>query len=419
MRHDDAAQTPASGGAELLEHRLLEDGRIIDGAAADDDKFALSLPFNKTTTASAVSDTSPDADESARLALLLHSDRAEVSAEIAEQERVDRSTPPIYLPGNKQRQSRSILTIVVSIVAALALVGVGVVFAVKSQAATPEEAAFDAYATRQLAVAQANRELSATFDAIVTAKAEAETVNIVAAASLATVAGVADEVARAAAENQRISTTTSIAAITVTDPADTPYVVPEVSTESTLTEIAAGLDELSSEATRIEDSQTDLDAALLAVTEARDDFAAAFTAFVDTVPATALSITAANQDADQQWRDAVTTAVAALVSAAEKGAGAPELQAYAAAAFALQDENARVVREQETGQDEQEQEEQEEDTPRRAPIRPRGDSVPDTAPRSDEAEQSPVTPKPEAPPTVAPPQVEEPGPGESDEGAPA
>ncbi|MET0885781.1 MAG: hypothetical protein ABWX92_04955, partial [Mycetocola sp.] len=137
-----------------------------------------------------------------------------------------------------------------------------------------------------------------------------------------------------------------------------------VTSSSSLATIAAGLDDVAAEATRIEAAQLELDAALSAVRVARTTFQGAFADFAETIPATASALIVANPDAGQEWRDAVAAAVTALAAALKSGPGAEELQAYGAAAFALQDENARVLAEEEAAEGEG-------DTPRQTPRRPR------------------------------------------------
>lgn len=388
---------------ELLD-RTDTDG--FDAALEHEGNFTLSLPFQKASTAADAQDIS-FATETAQLAILLRSDDhggTEVSAGIAEQARISRPTPPVFLPAMKHRKTRSTLTIVVSLLTVLALVAVGVLFALKSQEVSPEQKAFDAYAARQLTVATADRKLTTTFKAIGTARTEADAVNLASAAALAAVAGVSDETARAAADAQRIASAEAIAAVSVDDPADTPYTAPVVSTTSSLTVIAAGLDEVSAEANRIDDAQLALDAALTEISDARSAFTAAFAAFADTFPVTVPSLLGANPDAGQEWRDAVGAAAAAFTAAVERGAGATELQAYAAAAFALQDENARVLlAEAEAEAEAAEREaEEEEDAPRQAPTRPRT-PTPDTnsPPPVVEPEPNPV-PEPDPAPEPEP-----------------
>jgi hypothetical protein len=381
-----------------------DDTELID-AALNESNFTLSLPFQKSRVTADVRDT-PSEAETARLASLLLDDGREVSADIAERERISHPTPTVFLPGNKQRSTRSILTIVLSILTVLALVGVGVLFAVKSQAATPEQQAFEAYAARQVTVETADRKLTSTFKAIGTAKADAEAFNVAAAAALAAVVGVSDETARAAADAQRTASSATITVISVIDPAETPYVAPEVGADASLTVIASGLDEISAEATRIEEAQLVLDAALTAITGARAAFTTAFTDFADTIPATATALAAANPDAGQEWRDAVTTAVTALTAAAKKGSGAAELQAYAAAAFALQDENTRVLLEA------QAVEPNDEGSPPQTPARPRGDTTPDGDSPVTPSEPVPNKPAPNRPDPTQEPEEPEPDMGE-------
>lgn len=392
--------------------RALIESDDVNAALEREGNFTLSLPFEKT----GLRDTPSDA-ETAQLAILLQSDSRDVSAEIAEHERIIRPEPTIFLPGNKQRSTRSILTIVVSILTVLALVAVGILFAVKSQATTPEAKAFEAYAARQLTVETADRRLTSTFDEIGVVKTDAEAINVATAAALAAVVGVSDEAARAAADAERVAMAAAIAEVTVINPAETPYVAPEVPASSSLSVIARGLDEVSAEGTRIEDAQLELDAALKAVTDARATFTEAFAAFGKTIPPTADALLAANPDAGKKWRDAVTAAVAAFTAASQNGPGAAELQAYAAAAFALQDENARVLEEEALRMDEEiEPEEEEEVAPRATPQRPRATTPPrggttDPAPAPSEPgaptdEPAPVEPAPEPePPTPGVPDV--------------
>ncbi|GHD41673.1 hypothetical protein D9V29_01805 [Mycetocola manganoxydans] len=390
------AESPAGHDAHQANagRRLIDPDATapMDVTSIDESVFTLSLPFKKTMVAADTRDT-PSEAETASIAVLLRDDGKEVSADVAEHERMIRPTPAVFLPGNKQRTTRSILTIIISIVTVLALVGVGILFAVKSQAATPEQQAFEAYSARQLTVATADRTLTSTYSAISTATTEAESVNLAAAAALAAVAGVSDETARAAAETQRVTTAAAIAEVVAVDPAETPYAAPGVSAGSSLSVIGAALDEISAEATRIEAAQLELDAALTAITDARTAFATAFTTFTDTIPATATALIEANTDAGQEWRDAVSTAVTALTTAVKNGGGAAELQAYAAAAFALQDENARVLLEQ------QESVDSEENTTPQTPNRPRNDSNPDPV--------TPPRPTPPAPGPVVPPVIPE------------
>ncbi|SFN36064.1 hypothetical protein [Mycetocola miduiensis] len=375
------------------------DDAFFDAALGHDSNFTLSLPFQKTPVAADVSDT-PSEAETAQLATLLLDDGKEVSAEIAERERISQPVPTVFLPGNKQRSTRSILTIVVSILTVLALVAVGILLAVKSQAATPEQKAFEAYAARQLTVETADRKLTSTFKAIGTAKTDAEALNVATAAALAAVVGVSDETARAAADTARVAMAAAIATITVVDPAETPYVAPDVPAQSSLSLIARGLDEVSAEATRIDDAQAELDAALTAIADARAPFTKSFTAFGKTIPATATSLLAVNPDAGQRWRDAVTAAATAFTTAAKTGSGATELQAYAAAAFALQGENARVLLEREAV--EPDEDTNEEEAPRQTPQRPRATTPPSGGSTSP---APPANPEP-APPVDPAPQPE-------------
>ncbi|MET0886288.1 MAG: hypothetical protein ABWX92_07540, partial [Mycetocola sp.] len=378
----------------------------IDDALAFESNFTLSMPFVKQPTAAQVSDT-PSSAELERLALLLtDDDDADVSAEVAERDRIAHPEPTIFLPGNKQRQARSILTIVVSIVTVLALIGVGVLFAVKSQAASPAQQAFDAYAGRQLAVAKADRSLTSTFERFGAVKAEADALNIAAAAALAAVAGVSNETERQAADAVRLTFAATVAEVTAVDPAETPYVAPDVTAKSNLTTIAAGLDEVSAEATRIEAAQLELDTAVASVRESRRTFTDAFSDFAATIPATATALITANPDAAQEWRDAVATSVNALTAAVKDGFGVKELQAYGASAFALQDENARVLAEEAAT-------ESDEDSSPQTPSRPR--STPD----DNDEPANPVTPKPPKPenPKPADPDPVDPDPVDPEEPA--
>jgi hypothetical protein len=382
--------------------RALIEGGDSDAAPEHEGNFTLSLPFQKADSR----DTASDA-ETAQLATLLRDDGREVSAEIALRERISQPIPTTFLPGNKQRNTRSILTIVVSILTVLALVAVGILFAVKSQATTPEQNAFEAYAARQLTVETADRRLASTYDEIETAKADAKAVNVATAAALAAVVGVSDETARAAADAQRVAMAATIAGITVVDPASTPYVAPDVLANSSLTVIARGLDDVAAEAIRIKDAQVELDAALEAITDARAAFTKSFAAFGKTIPTTAAALLQANPDADQKWRDAVTAAVTAFTAAPKTGLGAAELQAYAAAAFALQDENARALEQEAVVEEEAvEPEEGEAVTPRPTPQRPRateppsGDTTP--APPNDSEPVQPTDPAPAPGPETSP-----------------
>ncbi|MET4639310.1 hypothetical protein [Mycetocola sp. 2940] len=317
---------------------------------------------------------------------------------------------PVFRRGHTQREPRSPLTVAVSILAVLSFVVVGILFAVKSQATTPAQQAYEAYAPRLVSVETATRKLGSTFTAIEIAKAEADADNAAAAAALAAVAGVSDEAARVAADAQRTAVAAAIAEITVADPADSSYDAPEVTANSSLKVIAAELNGMAAEMTRIETAQLELDAALTAITDARGIVTTAFTAFAETIPATATAILGANPDADQQWRDAVAEAVTALTLAADEGSGFEELQTYAAEVLALQAENARVVLEEETVVAPVE-----EDEPRQTPTRPRSTpTTPTTTPtpmpttpgpspgEETDDETDDQTPTPPVPPVVVP-----------------
>ncbi|MFU8945392.1 hypothetical protein ACLRGF_01530 [Mycetocola zhadangensis] len=383
------------------ESRKLSELNLGD-VRASESTFTLSMPFAKMTAAGNAADISSDA-ETARLSELLREDGAEASTDVAERERIAQPTPTIFLAGNKQRQTRSILTVVISIVAVLALVSVGIMLAVKSQEATPAQQAFDAYTSQQLAVAKTDRALTSTFERYQAAKADVDSINVASAAALAAVVGVSDETSRAATDALRLEFVASVTEITVTDPAETPYVAPKVSTTSSLSEIAVGVDEVAAEAARIEGSQLELDAAFTALRTSRTAFTTAFVTFAKTIPATSTEYLSLYPDAGQEWRDAVTTSVNALTTAVGSGLGANEMQTYAAAAFALQDENARVVAEEAR----RKAEEVDEETRRATPDRPRATpDAPAPNPVDPAPGRDPVDPGPAPEPSPNPNPVD-------------
>ncbi|WP_162924893.1 hypothetical protein [Mycetocola zhujimingii] len=115
----------------------------VDVDSDRDDRFKLTLPFESAGATARVGDAASASVVTPGLATLRLDDGADVSARIARQERISRPVAPTYLPGTKQRRPRSVLTLVISLVAALALVVAGVLFSVKSLGAAEEQTAIN------------------------------------------------------------------------------------------------------------------------------------------------------------------------------------------------------------------------------------------------------------------------------------
>lgn len=299
-------------------------------------------------------------------------------------------------PTNAPRRSDSakVTNIAVAVLAVVALVSVSLLAVSRSQGPTPETIAMEGFHSQQNVVAAETRRLASAYERFTDAKTAAVALNLATAGAIAAVAGSSDETARLAVDSRRLEFERAIAAQASDDPAAIEYVTPKVGDEATLTEISRGIDDLTAEANRLEALTEKTAAAASAVDGAREVFVGAFREFGETIPATASALLKTSQEADRAWRDAVTASVAALSAAlARSQTGVEELQAYGAAALALQNENARVIEEDEQSVD---------PVPPRDSVEPRSPSTPPVVPVAPVAPVVPVAPTPEPIPVPAP-----------------
>jgi hypothetical protein len=215
---------------------------------------------------------------------------------------------------------------------------------VKNSNPTVEQSMFAAYQSQQKELDAVATAAATDTEAFATLHEELTALNTAAAAALAGVVGFSDEPSRLAAEAARVEFELSIAAQTPPEPAaDLPDTDEPLSAESSVEELARGINTLNAEAQLLESQATTAANALATLTTTRDSFVAAMATFGATIPATATDIVNRNSDAAASFEDAVTSAVAGLTAAIESGQpGVAELQAYATAAAALQAEQTRL-----------------------------------------------------------------------------
>ncbi|GGE99058.1 hypothetical protein D9V28_12110 [Mycetocola zhadangensis] len=286
------------------------------------------------------------------------------------------------------------LTIVVASLAVISLIVVGALLWKKSQDPTVEQSMFAAYQSQQKELDGVATAAETDIEAFTALHEESTALNAAAATALAAVAGISDEPSRAAAETARVEFESSIAAQVVPAPdLDIPAADQKLSEESTVEELARGINGLDAEAQLLESEAEIASDALASLTTTRDTFAAALATFGATIPATATAVIAVNPDAAPALAGAVTSAVTGLTEAIEAGQpGVTELQAYAVAAAALQAEQARLDA-IDTVEPDTDAETAPRATPRTTPRTPPRSTQPSNPP----ATTNPVTPAPDSP----------------------
>ncbi len=302
--------------------------------------------------------------------------------------RTARNRAPGRFDGNRA------LTISVASLAVLSLVVVGILLWVKNQNPTVERSMFAAYVAQQAELDKVAAGAASDIDAFAELHEESTELNAAAATALAALVGFADEPPRLAAETARVAFESSIAAQTpVAHSTETDTDTDALTEDSSVEELARGINQLNAEAVLIETEAETAAEALDTLTATRDTFVAALLTFAQTIPPTATAVIDENPDAGASFEDAVTAAVTALTVAIEAGEpGVAELQAYATAAAAMQAEQARLDAESAAEPDTDTEDQVAPRATPRAPSRPPVTAPPATTPPVDETAPPATTP---------------------------
>ncbi|MCP2032093.1 hypothetical protein L1277_002192 [Okibacterium sp. HSC-33S16] len=294
------------------------------------------------------------------------------------------------------------ITVGVVILAVISLVAAGILVWVKGQSPSVEQSMFAAYQAQQIELDGAATAVGVDNGKFSTLHEDLTALNTAAAAALVAVTGFSDEPARLLAEAARVEFESSLAAqASAVNESDVEIPDDSLSAESTVEELATGINGLNSAAQLIDEQATAATEALTALRATRSTFVAALAIFGETIPTSATAEIEGNADASASFTDPVTLAVTNLTSALSAGKpGVTELQAYATAAAALRTEQARLDALDSVAPD-TDTETAPRTTPRTRTTPSTPSTPPVTTPPAEEAPVAPAVPE-ETAPTDAP-----------------
>ena len=239
------------------------------------------------------------------------------------------------------------ISVSAAVVAAVVVGGTAVFAGVQAAASSPAAVASQALDEDRAALASAEQGMNAALERLSADVATAETA---ATATRAAIVGLDETAVDPGARSTLVTAVdahlTSLADVSLPATPE-PYVATEVDEES-LSAVAAALDEVRERSAEIDETVTEVRRLDAVVVENDAAYLEALRTFAATFTARAATEVEENPAADQEFRDAVTTAAAAVAAAPLNDAsGQQALIAYQDAVFALRDDDLRVRLEEE------------------------------------------------------------------------
>ncbi|WP_091230744.1 hypothetical protein [Microbacterium sp. 3J1] len=248
-------------------------------------------------------------------------------------------------PTKGRRRIRRIDWINVSAAVLALVVVVGTIgFAgVRAASASPATVASEALAADRAALASAERGMNAALERLNTLIADGKAQ---ATAARTAIAGLDETVVDSAARSAAVAAADAYLASldgVVLPPLPEPYAAASVDEES-LSAVAAALDEVRERSAEVDDAVVEIRNLRTSVEQSSTGYLQALSAFASTFPARAAVEVDVNSSAEQEFRDAVTTAAASLAGAPLNEAGGQQaLIAYQDAVLALREDEERAL----------------------------------------------------------------------------